>query len=155
MKRTTLFTILMFFCFSLTACASDPKHLTDAQSSIFESLNVTHTDRSIVVKADAYLNITDASFLTVDLSEEEAVSITYMVTPETGNVTLSYTTPGEETVLLAEAGESTYGDTTITLEPGTTSFFLSGADVSCNLSFSVKDITMANVTAINDQAPDL
>ena len=65
MKRTALITILMIFCLSITACAADPNHPTNAQSSIFHSLNVTHTDRSIIVKADAYVNITDAAFLTM------------------------------------------------------------------------------------------
>lgn len=80
MKRTALITILMIFCLSITACAADPNHPTNAQSSIFHSLNVTHTDRSIIVKADAYVNITDAAFLTIEVSDEESVSLTYTLT---------------------------------------------------------------------------
>lgn len=155
MKRNSLFLILMLFCLTLTACASEPKQLTDSQSSIFQTLNVTNTDRSIVVKADAYVNITDAAFLTVDLSEEETVSITYMMTVEKGDVAISCTTPDEETLLLLDTSEDAYGEKNITLKPGATSFFLSGTDSSCNLSFTVKDITVSKVTAINDKAPDL
>ena len=87
MKRTALFTILIIFCLSITACATDPNHLIDAQTSIFHSLNVTHTDRSIVVKADAYLNITDADFLIIDVSEEDTVSLTYTLTSPTTSST--------------------------------------------------------------------
>lgn len=109
MKRTVLFTILMIFCLSITACATDPNHLTDAQTSIFHSLNVTHTDNSIVVKADAYLNITDADFLIIDVSEEDTVSLTYTLTRNKGDITLSYRTPDDSTVLLADTEDKTYG----------------------------------------------
>ena len=155
MKRTALFTILIIFCLSITACATDPNHLTDAQTSIFHSLNVTHTDRSIVVKADAYLNITDADFLIIDVSEEDTVSLTYTLTRHKGDITLSYRTPEDSTVLLADTEDKTYGEETITLQPGTTTFFLAGTDASFQVSFSVKDIDISKVKSINDTAPEL
>lgn len=155
MKRTVLFTILMIFCLSITACATDPNHLTDAQTSIFHSLNVTHTDRSIVVKADAYLNITDADFLIIDVSEEDTVSLTYTLTRNKGDITLSYRTPDDSTVLLADTEDKTYGEETITLQPGTTTFFLAGTDAAFQASFSVKDIDISKVKSINDTAPEL
>ena len=155
MKRTALITILMIFCLSITACAADPNHPTNAQSSIFHSLNVTHTDRSIIVIADAYVNITDAAFLTIEVSDEESVSLTYTLTKNTGDITLSCRTPEDETILLADTEDKTYGEETVTLKPGTTTFFLAGTDSSFNVSFSIKDIDISKVQAINGSAPEL
>lgn len=155
MKRSALFTIFMIFCLSLTACATDPNHIINAQTSIFHSQNVTLTDRSIAVKADAYVNITDAEFLTIDISDEETVSLTYTLTRSSGDVTLSSRTPEDKTVLLADTKDETYGEKTITLEPGTTTFFLAGTDSSFQVSFSVKDINISKVETINGSAPEL
>lgn len=155
MKHITALILIMLACFSLTACASDPTHFTDAQSSMFNSLTVTNTDRSIVVKADAYINITTADFLTLELADEQTVTVTYTLTRDDGEVKLSCITPDEETRLLINSEEATYGEQTLTLKPGTTTFCLEGSDSTFNLSFSIKDIAVSRVTSINGEPPKL
>lgn len=155
MKRFTALILVMLSCLSITACASDPTHITNAQSSIFHSITVTNTDRSIIVKADAYLNVTTADFLILDLADEQTVTISYTLTRTSGEASMICLTPDEETIPLANSEEATYGEQTLTLKPGTNTFYLTGSDSTFNLSFSITDIAVSGVTTINGEPPKL
>lgn len=154
-----LFPFLLLFtaaCGRAPAAPGSPQSrpLANAQSSLFNTLEVQDGKDAITADFDVYLAETEAAFLWVEATEKMEVTLRY--TYDTGGgegAALGYRPAGGEAAAAfplpaatEDAFNAVWNEAPITLQAGTTVFYLTGDQVTCNMRFQLNGADAGHIS---------